>query len=178
MNLDACMGSQLVTMHVLRQLQVSAHAPSAKPSSSSCPAGDAHAVQWQQPHSMVVVTRSAALSCCRCAGIANIAVATVHALAVYLSPCIAILFTRCSGPASRSITCVCAAVVQEVYGQLYTQENVAISGIHTHSGPAGYLQYLLYDIPARGFVHETFNVLVNGIVTVSPQSATHLCSRC
>ena len=55
---------------------------------------------------------------------------------------------------------------QEVYGQLYSQENVAISGIHTHSGPAGYLQYLLYDIPARGFVHETFNVLVNGIVSV------------
>jgi neutral ceramidase len=56
--------------------------------------------------------------------------------------------------------------LQEGYGQLYTQENVVISGIHTHSGPAGYLQYLLYDIPARGFVHETFNVLVNGIAAV------------
>ena len=60
---------------------------------------------------------------------------------------------------------------QAVFGQLYTRDNVAISGIHTHSGPAGYLQYLLYDIPARGFVHETFNVLVNGIVTVSLLSA-------
>ena len=64
--------------------------------------------------------------------------------------------------------------MQEVYGQLYTQENVAISGIHTHSGPAGYLQYLLYDIPARGFVHETFNVLVNGIVMVSLRHSSKL----
>ena len=61
-----------------------------------------------------------------------------------------------------------------MYGQLYSQENVAISGIHTHSGPAGYLQYLLYDIPARGFVHETFNVLVNGIVSVRLSSAAAL----
>ena len=69
--------------------------------------------------------------------------------------------------------------MQEVYGQLYTQENVAISGIHTHSGPAGYLQYLMYDIPARGFVHETFNVLVNGIVAVGPFPKSWLlaCSR-
>ena len=64
--------------------------------------------------------------------------------------------------------------MQEVYGQLYTAENVAISGIHTHSGPAGYLQYLLYDIPARGFVHETFNVLVNGIVAVRDSAILHL----
>ncbi len=64
---------------------------------------------------------------------------------------------------------------QEVYGQLYSQENVAISGIHTHSGPAGYLQYLLYDIPARGFVHETFNVLVNGIVSVRLRSIANVC---
>ncbi len=67
--------------------------------------------------------------------------------------------------------------MQEVYGQLYSQENVAISGIHTHSGPAGYLQYLLYDIPARGFVHETFNVLVNGIVSVRLPSAETLPER-
>ena len=44
---------------------------------------------------------------------------------------------------------------------------MAISGIHTHSGPAGYLQYLLYDITSMGFVRETFDVLVNGIVAVS-----------
>jgi len=50
---------------------------------------------------------------------------------------------------------------------MYSQQNVAISGIHTHSGPAGYLQYLLYDITSKGFVRETFDVLVNGILAVS-----------
>ena len=58
------------------------------------------------------------------------------------------------------------AARQEQYGQLYRRDNVAISGIHTHSGPAGYLQYLLYDITSLGFVRETFDVLVNGIVRV------------
>lgn len=55
---------------------------------------------------------------------------------------------------------------QAEFGDLYTQQNVAISGIHTHSGPAGYLQYLLYDITSMGFVRETFDVIVNGIVEV------------
>ncbi|KAG7668226.1 hypothetical protein KSW81_002124 [Nannochloris sp. 'desiccata'] len=50
------------------------------------------------------------------------------------------------------------------YGpDLYTEQNVALSGTHTHSGPAGYLQYLVYDITGFGFVHETFEALVDGI---------------
>ena len=57
--------------------------------------------------------------------------------------------------------------LQVEYGDMYSQQNVAISGIHTHSGPAGYLQYLLYDITSKGFVRETFDVLVNGILAVS-----------
>lgn len=44
---------------------------------------------------------------------------------------------------------------------------MAISGIHTHSGPGGYLQYLLYDITSLGFVRESFDALVDGIVLVS-----------
>lgn len=57
-------------------------------------------------------------------------------------------------------------VLQADYGQLYSAQNVAISGIHTHSGPAGYLQYLLYDITSLGFVQESFDALVDGIVLV------------
>lgn len=49
---------------------------------------------------------------------------------------------------------------------MYGEQNVAISGIHTHSGPAGYLQYLLYDITSLGFVRESFDALVDGIVLV------------
>ena len=36
--------------------------------------------------------------------------------------------------------------LQSMYGDLYTHENVLISGIHTHSGPAGYFQYLLFEV--------------------------------
>merc|ERR1719242_141832 len=45
----------------------------------------------------------------------------------------------------------------------YTLENVCISGTHTHSGPAGFLQYVLYDFTSLGFLHETFEAFVSGI---------------
>lgn len=57
---------------------------------------------------------------------------------------------------------------QASFGDLYTEANVALSGIHTHSGPGGYLQYVLYDITALGFVDESYNALVDGIVKVTP----------
>ena len=49
------------------------------------------------------------------------------------------------------------------YGDLYTEKNVAISGIHTHAGPGGYLQYVTYIITSLGFVRQSFDVLVDGI---------------
>lgn len=49
------------------------------------------------------------------------------------------------------------------YGDLYTKDNVAISGIHTHSGPGGYLQYVVYIVTSLGFVRQSFNVIVEGI---------------
>ena len=49
------------------------------------------------------------------------------------------------------------------YGDLYTANNVAISGTHTHSGPGGYLQYVLYIITSIGFVSQSFYALVDGI---------------
>uniref|UniRef100_A0A182S684 Neutral ceramidase n=1 Tax=Anopheles maculatus TaxID=74869 RepID=A0A182S684_9DIPT len=55
------------------------------------------------------------------------------------------------------------AVLQKKYGELYTHENVVISGSHTHSTPGGFLMYLLYDLTSLGFVPETFNALVHGI---------------
>lgn len=47
---------------------------------------------------------------------------------------------------------------------LYSTENVCISGTHTHSGPAGFLQYTLFQITSWGFVQETFDAWVAGIV--------------
>lgn len=67
------------------------------------------------------------------------------------------------------------ARLQEKYGDLYTTENVLISGTHTHSGPGGHLQYLLYTITAQGFNWQSFNVIVDGIVR-SIQRA-HSCIR-
>ncbi|GAB2242358.1 hypothetical protein Droror1_Dr00019133 [Drosera rotundifolia] len=49
------------------------------------------------------------------------------------------------------------------YGDLYTAENVAISGIHTHAGPGGYLQYVVYIVTSLGFVRQSFDVIVDGI---------------
>ena len=79
---------------------------------------------------------------------------------------------KCCLRASTRIRCKIAAATasccdaQELYGDLYTEKNVALSGIHTHSGPGGYLQYILYIITSLGFVRESFDVLVTGIVEV------------
>ena len=64
----------------------------------------------------------------------------------------------------------CVQVIKQLkalYNDLYTERNVGISGIHTHSGPGGFHQYLLYDITSWGFVKESFDPLVKGIVEVS-----------
>lgn len=54
--------------------------------------------------------------------------------------------------------------LQTMYGNLYTDDNVILSGTHTHSGPAGYFQYVLFEITSMGFVKENLDVVVNGVV--------------
>uniref|UniRef100_A0A8C7XPX7 Neutral ceramidase n=1 Tax=Oryzias sinensis TaxID=183150 RepID=A0A8C7XPX7_9TELE len=54
--------------------------------------------------------------------------------------------------------------LQEKYGDLYRQENVVMSGTHTHCGPGGYFQYTLFMITGNGYVKESTEPLVNGIV--------------
>lgn len=39
--------------------------------------------------------------------------------------------------------------LKSIYGDLYTNDNVLISGIHTHSGPAGYFQYVLFEVSSN-----------------------------
>jgi neutral ceramidase len=55
------------------------------------------------------------------------------------------------------------AQLRKLYQDTYTQENVILSGTHTHNAPGGYLMYFLYDIPTLGFVRQTFDALVAGI---------------
>lgn len=40
---------------------------------------------------------------------------------------------------------------------------MAISGIHTHAGPGGYLQYLIYSITSLGFVQQSFDAIVDAV---------------
>ena len=42
-----------------------------------------------------------------------------------------------AGMASQAVTFTVVARLREQYGGLYSEQNVAISGTHTHSGPAG-----------------------------------------
>lgn len=60
------------------------------------------------------------------------------------------------------------------YGNLYTEKNVAISGTHTHSGPGGFLQYVLYLVTSLGFVRQSFDALADGIELAIVQAHDNL----
>lgn len=83
-------------------------------------------------------------------------------------------YTHATDTAGASLTHGCAQVE---FADMYTERNVAISGIHTHSGPGGYLQYVLYDITSLGFVEQSWEAVVSGIVEVGhlnlPQLVQH-----
>lgn len=49
------------------------------------------------------------------------------------------------------------------FGKLYNEDNLAISGTHTHAGPGGYLQYVLYSVTSLGFIPQSFDVIVTAI---------------
>lgn len=51
----------------------------------------------------------------------------------------------------------------ELYNDTYTEQNLLISGTHTHSTPGGWFMDLMLDIPILGFVQESFDTLVEGI---------------
>ncbi|KAJ7815949.1 Neutral/alkaline nonlysosomal ceramidase [Mycena olivaceomarginata] len=50
------------------------------------------------------------------------------------------------------------------YGGLYTAQNVAIGSTHQHSGVGGYLENLLPQLTALGFVKQTYDAIVTGVV--------------
>ena len=43
-------------------------------------------------------------------------------------------------------TMVVESLADQGYGDLYTRENVMLSGIHTHSGPQGFSWHTLYNV--------------------------------
>ncbi|KXZ50831.1 hypothetical protein GPECTOR_15g517 [Gonium pectorale] len=77
--------------------------------------------------------------------------------------------------ASQLVTMRVVERLQEEYGNsLYGNDNVAISGTHTHASPAGFLQYLLYDITSLGFVRATFDAMVEGVLAAVRQAHSSL----
>ncbi|KAJ7012701.1 neutral ceramidase 2 [Populus alba] len=65
--------------------------------------------------------------------------------------------------ASQLVTIKVIERLKARYGDLYTENNVAISGLHSHAGPGGYLQYVVYIVTSLGFVRQSFDALVDGI---------------
>ena len=49
------------------------------------------------------------------------------------------------------------------YSGLYTDDNVAISATHTHSGPGAYSHYALYNLSMLGYDEKHFNTVAEGI---------------
>ncbi|CAH2080502.1 unnamed protein product [Thlaspi arvense] len=77
--------------------------------------------------------------------------------------------------ASQLVTTKVLERLKVRYGDLYTEQNVAISGTHTHAGPGGYLQYVVYIVTSLGFVHQSFDVIVDGIEKSIVQAHENLC---
>ena len=62
-----------------------------------------------------------------------------------------------------------ARQLQSEFGGVYNTQNILLSATHTHSGPAGFLQYVLFQISNLGWVQESFDAQVTGIVQVRAQ---------
>ncbi|KAL3372319.1 hypothetical protein AABB24_008730 [Solanum stoloniferum] len=68
-----------------------------------------------------------------------------------------------AGMASQLVTIKVLKRLKSRYGNIYSEENVAISGTHTHAGPGGYLQYVTYSVTSLGFVPQSFEAIVTAI---------------
>ncbi|KAM4031729.1 putative neutral ceramidase C [Anomaloglossus baeobatrachus] len=68
------------------------------------------------------------------------------------------------GMVSQRVRLEVMDILESKYGGLYRQDNVILSGTHTHSGPGGYFQYTIFRLISGGFSRESTNAIVNGIV--------------
>ena len=48
--------------------------------------------------------------------------------------------------------------------EIYTTSNIAVTGTHSHSGPAAWLNYLLPTITSKGFDRQSYQAIVDGAV--------------
>uniref|UniRef100_A0AAQ5Z8W4 Neutral ceramidase n=1 Tax=Amphiprion ocellaris TaxID=80972 RepID=A0AAQ5Z8W4_AMPOC len=68
------------------------------------------------------------------------------------------------GMISQRVRLEVLQALQQKYGDVYRQDNVVLSGTHTHCGPGGYFQYTLFMISSGGFIKTSIQPLVDGIV--------------
>ncbi|XP_034425714.1 neutral ceramidase isoform X1 [Hippoglossus hippoglossus] len=68
------------------------------------------------------------------------------------------------GMISQRLRLEVLSALQVKFGDVYRQENVVLSGTHTHSGPGGYFQFTLFMISSKGYIRSSIQPLVNGIV--------------
>ncbi|XP_072038922.1 uncharacterized protein [Amphiura filiformis] len=68
------------------------------------------------------------------------------------------------GMQGQGVTLEVVKQLKAKFGDRYTEKNVAISGTHSHSGPAGFLTEVLFQVTSLGFIKDTFDAFVNGIV--------------
>uniref|UniRef100_K4BVU6 Neutral ceramidase n=1 Tax=Solanum lycopersicum TaxID=4081 RepID=K4BVU6_SOLLC len=68
-----------------------------------------------------------------------------------------------AGMASQLVTIKLLERLKSRYGNIYSEDNVAISGTHTHAGPGGYLQYVTFSVTSLGFVPQSFEAIVTAI---------------
>lgn len=101
------------------------------------------------------------------AGIATRLYARAYIIASAADPTSSIVFVNMDAcMATQGVTTAVLARLAAKYGSAYTAHNVALSGTHTHSGPGGYHTYVLYQVTSLGFVRESFDALVDGVVEV------------
>ncbi|PKS11448.1 hypothetical protein jhhlp_003212 [Lomentospora prolificans] len=50
------------------------------------------------------------------------------------------------------------------YAKYYTNENIAVTGTHSHSGPGGWWNYLLPQVTSLGFDRQGYQAIVDGAV--------------
>lgn len=66
------------------------------------------------------------------------------------------------------------ARLDRFYPKIFTEDNLTISAVHTHSGPGGYSESKLMNFPSLGFDPENFEVIVAGITQSVVRAYSHL----
>jgi len=66
-------------------------------------------------------------------------------------------------------------MLQAQFGpDMYRHDNVVLSATHTHQGPGGYLQYMMFSVTSFGFIEDSFQVIL--IFKVSMMCFRAICS--